>query len=126
MLYLVSRERALQFQHPYYGRSPQLGRRKELVLWTSRVAEKLRSVNCTCLVSFLNTEIISRFCNATVHLAVSLLDYFMDSHNIADEQVHLVCLGCLCTAAKVEDLDPKVSASSEKKIVTFVNIVLSF
>ena len=45
-------------------RSPQLSRRSELVDWLSRVADCLALGRCT------------------LHLAVKILDYFMDAHDI--------------------------------------------
>ena len=57
--------------------------------WTSSVAEKLKLTNCT------------------LHLAVKLLDYFMDGHDIQDPQLHLVSLGSLLLAEEKESLIPK-------------------
>ena len=49
---------------PVLFRSPQLSRRAELADWLSRVAESLGLGRCT------------------LHLAVKILDYFMDGHDI--------------------------------------------
>jgi hypothetical protein len=38
------------------------------------------------------------------HLALKLLDYFMDSHFIEDWQLKFVTIGCLLVAAKYEDV----------------------
>jgi len=75
--------------------SPQLSRRRHLVDWTSVVAEKLKLTNCT------------------LHLAVKMLDYFMDGHDIQDPQLYLVCLGSLLLAAKMEEKDSNVPKCSQ-------------
>ena len=59
--HMVNQQRALP---EFLYRSPQLSRRGELVDWMSRVAESLRLVRCT------------------LHLAVKIMDYFMDRHDI--------------------------------------------
>lgn len=81
--------------YEFKRQSPQLGRRRHLVDWTSLVAEKLKLTNCT------------------LHLAVKLLDYFMDGHDIQDPQLYLVCLGSLLLAAKMEEKDSNVPKCSE-------------
>jgi len=75
--------------------SPQINRRRHLVDWTSIVAEKLKLANCT------------------LHLAVKMLDYFMDGHDIQDPQLYLVCLGSLLLAAKMEEKDSNVPKCSQ-------------
>lgn len=67
--------------------SPQLARRRHLVDWTCEVQAKLKL-----------TE-------ATLHLAVRLLDLFMDGHDIQEPQLYLVCLGALLLASKMEERD---------------------
>lgn len=43
--------------------------------------------------------------NTTCHLAVLLLDHFMEKHDIMDYRLKLVALTCLLVAAKMEDRD---------------------
>ena len=45
------------------------------------------------------------FHTTTCHLAVLLLDHFMEKHTIKDYRLHLVALTCLLVAAKMEDRD---------------------
>eukprot|EP00092_Neocalanus_flemingeri_P030186 GFUD01032764.1.p1 GENE.GFUD01032764.1~~GFUD01032764.1.p1 ORF type:complete len:290 (-),score=82.95 GFUD01032764.1:120-935(-) len=85
--------------------SPQLGRRRQLVDWSSEVAVKLR----------LTTQ--------TLHLAVKLLDHFMDGHDIEDPQLYLVCLGCLQLAAKMNEKETNIPRGS--KIVALLPKPLS-
>eukprot|EP00092_Neocalanus_flemingeri_P001350 GFUD01001441.1.p1 GENE.GFUD01001441.1~~GFUD01001441.1.p1 ORF type:complete len:291 (-),score=78.59 GFUD01001441.1:125-943(-) len=85
--------------------SPQLGRRRQLVDWSSEVAVKLR----------LTTQ--------TLHLAVKLLDHFMDGHDIEDPQLYLVCLGCLQLAAKMNEKETNIPRGS--KIVALLPEPLS-
>ena len=59
--------------------------------WTSSVAKMLNLINCT------------------LHLAVKLLDYFMDGHDIQDPQLHLVSLGSLLLAEEKASIVPKYS-----------------
>jgi len=78
----------------YKGQSPQIQRRRHLVDWTSIVGEKLHLTN------------------STVHLAVKILDYFMDGHDIQDPQLYLVCLVSLLLAAKMEEKEKNVPKCS--------------
>jgi len=75
--------------------SPQIHQRRHLVDWTSVVGERLKLTRCT------------------VHLAVKLLDYFMDGHDIQDPQLYLVCLGSILLAAKVQEKDSNVPKCSQ-------------
>lgn len=72
---------------PYERKSPQLEYRRYLVDFMGLICEKL----CINI--------------GTQHLAVYLMDHFMDSHSITDTQLHLTCLVCLQIAAKSEELD---------------------
>lgn len=45
---------------------------------------------------------------STVHLAIYLLDAFMDNHSINDNRLNLVALSCLLLAAKMEENEPNV------------------
>jgi len=75
--------------------SPQINKRRFLIEWTSVVAEKLKLTNCT------------------VHLAVKMLDFFMDGHDIQNPQLYLVCLVSLLLASKLEEKDAKIPKCSE-------------
>ncbi|XP_001653129.2 cyclin-J [Aedes aegypti] len=44
----------------------------------------------------------------TVHLAIYLMDAFMDNHNIANNRLKLTALSCVLLAAKIEENEPKV------------------
>jgi len=65
--------------------SPQLGKRGQLIDWARDVSNKLQ----------LNLN--------TFHLAIKLIDIFMDGHNIENPQLYLVALGGLLLAAKMEE-----------------------
>jgi len=74
--------------------SPQIQSRPYLVCWIGTVAEKFQV--CTC----------------TLHLAVFIMDTFMDNHTIDLDRLHLVALVCLLVAAKYEERDvgiPKIN-----------------
>lgn len=49
-----------------------------------------------------------RFRRSTVHLAVYLLDAFMDNHDITDNRLFLVALSCIHLSAKIEENEPNV------------------
>jgi len=70
--------------------SPQLSKRGQLVEWSRDVSCKLG------------------LCESTFHLAVRLIDLFMDGHEIADPQLYLVALGGLLLAAKMEEKDGNI------------------
>jgi len=76
--------------NPLQLRSPQLPMRRMLVEWTCSKAVKLN----------LTTQ--------TVHLAVALLDHFMEGHHIEDPQLYLVCLGSLQLAAKIHEKETNI------------------
>uniref|UniRef100_A0A1A9UJJ1 Cyclin N-terminal domain-containing protein n=1 Tax=Glossina austeni TaxID=7395 RepID=A0A1A9UJJ1_GLOAU len=44
-------------------------------------------------------------CRITLHLAVYLLDCFMDIHTIQVDRLNLIVLACLMIAAKIEEAD---------------------
>ena len=79
-----------RFSQRYFRRSPQLACRRYLVDWLCLVAEKTR---------------IKR---NTIHLAVKLLDFFMDGHAVETNKIYLVAIACLCLAAKFEEKESKV------------------
>eukprot|EP00092_Neocalanus_flemingeri_P084064 GFUD01105574.1.p1 GENE.GFUD01105574.1~~GFUD01105574.1.p1 ORF type:complete len:287 (-),score=69.67 GFUD01105574.1:289-1149(-) len=84
--------------HHCRKQSPQLEKRGQLVEWTCDVADKLG------------------LCTSTLHLAVKLVDLFMDGHDIQDPQLYLVCLGSLLLAAKMEEKDGNVPRCSQLNI----------
>ncbi|XP_078668120.1 cyclin-J-like [Branchiostoma floridae x Branchiostoma belcheri] len=90
---------------PFKGLSPQLGLRRYLVDWLSIINEK-QGVHCTAL-----------------HLAVYLLDQFMDSYDIQESRMHLVALGCLLVACKFEEEERRVPRI--KKLNQYVREVYS-
>ncbi|XP_046658772.1 cyclin-J isoform X1 [Homalodisca vitripennis] len=75
--------------------SPQLQLRSHLVGWLKNISEKLK-------VSY-----------RTIHLAVYILDTFMDNHSISKDRLGFVALVCLMLAAKFEELDSKIPKISE-------------
>ncbi|KAG8240445.1 hypothetical protein J437_LFUL003159, partial [Ladona fulva] len=80
-------------------KSPQQEVRPVLISWVCKVAEELKLRNCT------------------FHLAVYVLDIFMDNHEIATPQLKLLAIVCLLLAAKFEELDsnvPKISSLQSK------------
>ena len=64
----------------YKGSSPQLAIRRYLVDWLAIIFEKIGS-------SY-----------GILHLSVSLMDFFMDNHDIPEPQLHLVALTCFLLA----------------------------
>jgi len=92
LAWLQSRHSSLP---PLGLRSPQLHRRRDLVVWCGGVAEELG----------LRT--------LTLHLAVRLLDMFMDGHNIQDPQLYLTSLSCILVAAKVHENDSNIPRLSK-------------
>lgn len=49
----------------------------------------------------------------TIHLAIYMLDAFMDNHNISDNRLNLVALTCILLAAKIEENEPSVPSLSK-------------
>lgn len=66
----------------YYARSPQIESRRYLVDWLAVICDRFD------------------VCPTGRHLAVTLLDYFMDKFEIEPQQLQLVALGCLLVAGK--------------------------
>lgn len=64
----------------YKASSPQIGVRRYLVDWLAIIVEKIGS-------SY-----------GILHLSVTLMDYFMDNHDIPEPQLHLVALTCFLVA----------------------------
>lgn len=49
----------------------------------------------------------------TIHLAIYMLDAFMDNHNISDNRLNLVALTCILLASKIEENEPNVPSLSK-------------
>jgi len=84
--------------HHCRRQSPQLEKRVQLIDWSCDVADKLG------------------LCTSTLHLAVKLVDLFMDGHDIQNPQLYLVCLGALLLAAKIEEKDGNVPRCSQLNV----------
>ncbi|XP_076831007.1 cyclin-J isoform X2 [Brachyhypopomus gauderio] len=68
-----------------------------------------RHLSCSTLQNLI--AIVSnhfRLCPAARHLAVYLLDLFMDRYDISVQQLHMVALSCLLLASKFEEREDKV------------------
>lgn len=55
------------------------------------------------------------FSDTTRHLAILLLDHFMEKHSIMDFRLKLVVLTCLLVAAKMEDRDDHLPSIGKLK-----------
>ncbi|XP_078421400.1 cyclin-J [Cetorhinus maximus] len=67
-------------------------------------------------------------CPTARHLAVYLLDLFMDRYNVSIQQLHLVALSCLLLASKFEEKEdrvPKLEQLNSLSCMTSMNLVLS-
>ena len=74
----------------YKASSPQLAVRRYLVDWLAIIFEKIGS-------SY-----------GILHLSVTLMDYFMDNHDIPEPQLHLVALTCFLLAAKFDEIENRI------------------
>ncbi|XP_067003557.1 cyclin-J [Anabrus simplex] len=84
---------------PFHFHSPEFRYRPYLVNWLRKVSEDMK------------------MCNTCVHLAVYILDIFMDNHAIVVERLNLVTLVCLLLAAKFEERDSNVPKISELNLL---------
>ena len=75
----VLRKKEMTLTH-FKASSPQLALRRYLVDWLAIIFEKMGS-------SY-----------GILHLSVSLMDFFMDNHDIPEPQLHLVALTCFLLA----------------------------
>ncbi|XP_046385474.1 cyclin-J isoform X2 [Ischnura elegans] len=83
----------------FFCRSPQIHERPQLISWIQKLSERLKLQNTTS------------------HLAVYVLDIFMDNHDIEPSKLKLLAIVCLLLAAKFEELDsniPKISVLKNK------------
>lgn len=85
---LTEREKAKK--RIFQGRSPQLAYRRQLVDWITSIAER-HKLGLTSL-----------------HLAVYLLDFFMDNFDVSRNQLNLVAMGCLSVATKFEEKEEDI------------------
>lgn len=85
---LTDRERARR--RVFQGRSPQLSFRRQLVDWITTIAER-HKLGLTSL-----------------HLAVYLLDFFMDNFDVSRNQLNLVAMGCLSVSSKFEEKEEDI------------------
>lgn len=69
-----------------------------------------------------------RLCPAARHLAVYLLDLFMDRYDITVQQLHMVALSCLLLASKFEEREdrvPKLETLNSLGCMSSMNLVLT-
>ncbi|KAM8923884.1 cyclin-J [Pelodytes ibericus] len=69
-----------------------------------------------------------KLCPTARHLAVYLLDLFMDRYDISIQQLHIVALSCLLLASKFEDKEdrvPKLDQLNTLGCMTNMNLVLT-
>lgn len=59
--------------------------------------------------------------DTTRHLAVLLMDHFMEKHSIMDFRLKLVALTCLLVAAKMEDRDDHLPTIKHLKNLAKLN-----
>ncbi|XP_041803864.1 cyclin-J [Chelmon rostratus] len=69
-----------------------------------------------------------RLCPAARHLAVYLLDLFMDRYDLTVQQLHMVSLSCLLLASKFEEREdrvPKLETLNSLGCMSSMNLVLT-
>ncbi|KAK1905570.1 Cyclin-J [Dissostichus eleginoides] len=69
-----------------------------------------------------------RLCPAARHLAVYLLDLFMDRYDVTVQQLHMVSLSCLLLASKFEEREdrvPKLETLNSLGCMISMNLVLT-
>uniref|UniRef100_A0A3Q3W364 Uncharacterized protein n=1 Tax=Mola mola TaxID=94237 RepID=A0A3Q3W364_MOLML len=95
---------------PYKGQSPQLSLRRYFA----------------DLVAVISNHF--RLCPAARHLAVYLLDLFMDRYDVTVQQLHMVSLSCLLLASKFEEREdrvPKLDTLNSLGCMSSMNLVLT-
>lgn len=80
---------------PFLYQSPEVQHREHLV---------------NCIKFIAENEGLGR---TSVHLAVYLLDFYMDNHKIAVERLELVAVVCLILACKMEEKEDKIPKITE-------------
>ncbi|KAM3914086.1 cyclin-J [Leptodactylus fuscus] len=94
----------------YKGQSPQLNVRRYFADLIAIVSNRFK------------------LCPTARHLAVYLLDLFMDRYDISIQQLHIVSLSCLLLASKFEDKEdrvPKLDQLNSLGCMTNMNLVLT-
>ncbi|XP_075906194.1 cyclin-J [Nelusetta ayraudi] len=94
----------------YKGQSPQLNLRRYFADLVAIVSNHLR------------------LCPAARHLAVYLLDLFMDRYEVTVQQLHMVSLSCLILASKFEEREdrvPKLETLNSLGCMSSMNLVLT-
>lgn len=81
--------------YPFLYQSPEVNHREHLV---------------NCIKFIAESESLGR---PSVHLAVYLLDFYMDNHKIAVERLELVAVVCLILACKIEEKEDKIPKITE-------------
>ncbi|KAM4600160.1 cyclin-J [Fundulus diaphanus] len=95
---------------PYKGQSPQLNLRRYFA----------------DLISIISNSFW--LCPTSRHLAVYLLDLFMDHYDVTVQQLHMVSLSCLLLASKFEDREdrvPKLETLNSLRCMSSLNLVLT-
>ncbi|XP_043111316.1 cyclin-J [Puntigrus tetrazona] len=94
----------------YKGQSPQLSLRRYFADLIAIVSNRFK------------------LCPAARHLAVYLLDLFMDRYDISVQQLHMVALSCLLLASKFEEREdrvPKLETLNSLGCMSSMNLVLT-
>ncbi|TRY65649.1 hypothetical protein DNTS_009879, partial [Danionella cerebrum] len=94
----------------YKGQSPQLSLRRYFADLIAIVSNRFK------------------LCPAARHLAVYLLDLFMDRYDISIQQLHMVSLSCLLLASKFEEREervPKLESLNSLGCMRSMNLVLT-
>ncbi|XP_048126145.1 cyclin-J isoform X2 [Alosa pseudoharengus] len=94
----------------YKGQSPQLNLRRYFADLIAVVSNRFK------------------LCPAARHLAVYLLDLFMDRYDISVQQLHIVALSCLLLASKFEEREdrvPKLQTLNSLGCMSSMSLVLS-
>ncbi|XP_071021926.1 cyclin-J [Oncorhynchus clarkii lewisi] len=94
----------------YKGQSPQLNLRRYFADLIAIVSNRYR------------------LCPTARHLAVYLLDLFMDRYDITVQQLHMVALSCLLLASKFEEREdrvPKLETLNSLGCMSSMNLVLT-
>lgn len=81
--------------YPFLYQSPEVHHREHLL---------------NCITFIAESESLGR---TSVHLAVYLLDFYMDNHQIAVERLELVAVVCLILACKMEEKEDKIPKITE-------------
>ncbi|XP_051508344.1 cyclin-J isoform X1 [Myxocyprinus asiaticus] len=94
----------------YKGQSPQLSLRRYFADLIAIVSNRFK------------------LCPAARHLAVYLLDLFMDRYDVSVQQLHMVALSCLLLASKFEEREdcvPKLETLNSLGCMSSMNLVLT-